>query len=97
VTGIVPSLGYAYANGQGTADGILKLVAKGGVAGKGRVTVKGRNHPPLSTNLPTGVATALQGATAATAQVLTSDAACFGVALPTVKTAAGNVFKAVAP
>jgi cysteine-rich repeat protein len=90
--------GYAYKDPLAEAEGVAKITAKGGSAGKGSLTVEGRNKAKKGlTQLPTGAAAALQGATSATLQVLASDGACFSVPLTTVKKADGAQFKAKAP
>src|SRR5262249_23280656 len=66
----------------------------GGPSGKGKVKVIGKN---ATGHLPLGVAALLQNQSSATVQVLTSDAACFGVGLTQVKKADGTVFKAARP
>ncbi len=84
--------GYKYKDPDTTADGILSIVAKGGDAGKGKVIAVGKNG---AGKLPTGIAAALLNNTKATVQVVTSDAACFGVTATEVKKADGLLFKAV--
>lgn len=86
--------GFKYKDKNGDADGILIAKLSGGDAGKGKVKIKGSNK---TGNLPTGVAALLASQTSATVQVVTNDAACFGVGLTTVKTADGVVFKASGP
>lgn len=86
--------GYKYKDKAGTADGITKMQLVGGDAGKGKVKVMGKNG---SGQLPTGVAAAMQNQTAATVQVLSSSAICFGVNLTDVKKADGAIFSAKGP
>jgi len=86
--------GYKYGDKSTAADGILKMKLIGGDAGKGKVKAIGKN---TSGDLPTGIAALLQNQTSATVQVLTSDAACFGVGLSHVKKADGTIFSAVGP
>ena len=89
--------GYGYKDGAAEADGVTKLVAKGGAAGKGSLSLQGRNNQPKGqTDLPTGAAALLAGETSATLQLLASDGACFGAALGVQKAADGQ-FKAKAP
>lgn len=90
----VSDKGYKYKDKGATADGILMMKLGGGVAGKGKVKIKGKN---ATSNLPTGIAALLQNQTSATVQVLSSDAACFGVGLTQVKKADGTVFSATGP
>ena len=86
--------GYKYLDQTTTADGILKMKLVGGAAGKGKIKVIGKNTGGY---LPTGVAALLQNQTSATVQVLSSDAACFGVGLSQVKKADGAIFSATGP
>ncbi len=86
--------GYKYRDKGTSTDGILKINLFGGDAGKGKVIVVGKNK---TGNLPTGVASAMQGETSATVQVLSSDASCVGMNLPQVKKADGLIFKATGP
>ena len=90
----VSDKGYKYADKNGDADGIVKMKVSGGPSGKGKVKVIGKN---ATGHLPLGVAALLQNQSSATVQVLTSDAACFGVGLTQVKKADGTVFKAAGP
>ena len=90
--------GYGYKDKAAQGEGVTKLVAKGGAAGKGSVSLQGRNNAPKGlTDLPTGAAAALAGETSATLQVLASDGACFTADLTTVQKAAGGQFTAKAP
>lgn len=86
--------GYKYNDKIGTADGVVKITPLGGVAGKGKVVVNGKN---VSGSLPLGIAALLQNEPSATVQVLTSDADCFGVGLTLVKKADGTIFSAGGP
>jgi hypothetical protein len=90
----VKTTGFKYGDKDLTADGIDKIQFGGGDAGKGKIKLSGKNS---ASTLPTGIAAMLNGATQATVQIVTSDSECFGMALPTVKTADGTVFKAGAP
>ena len=88
--------GYKYGDKDTSADGILKIIAKGGDAGKGKMIVLGKNNASKGqTSLLTGIAAALQGNTKATVQVVTSDAGCFGVTAYYAKKADGLIFKAL--
>lgn len=90
--------GYKYGDKLAAADGIHKKSLTGGDAGKGKVTVNGKNDTGKGLNdLPTGIAALLQSNTQATVQLLTSDASCFGATVTQVKTADGMQFKATAP
>jgi hypothetical protein len=86
--------GYRYKDRSLTSDGVLRIVMRGGDAGKGTVKVVGKND---ASTLPTGIAAALQGESSATVQVVTSDASCFAVGLTVVKKADGSIFSAVGP
>jgi hypothetical protein len=90
--------GWAYKDALAGASGVRALAAKAGAAGKGKLQLKaGNNAAKGQTALPTGIAAALQGATSATLQFLTSDALCLEATLGTVKAADGVQFKAKAP
>jgi hypothetical protein len=84
--------GYKYLDKSTAADGFLKMKLFGGVAGKGKVQAIAKGSAT-----PMGVTAALQGQSSATVQVLTSDAACFGVNLTQVKKADATLFKALGP
>jgi len=87
----ISTKGYKYKDQDTSADGIMKIIAKGGDPGKGKVIVLGKN---TSGSLPP-MALALQNNTKATVQVVTSDADCFGVTTDDVKRADGSLFKAL--
>ena len=87
-------VGFNYVDKGTTIGGMLKIQLKGGAAGKGKVKLIGKNGTGTMT---TGVATLLNGDMAATAQFVNSHGDCFGGALPTVKKADGQQFKAQAP
>lgn len=88
----VSDKGYKYKDKSATADGITTMKLSGGDSGKGKIKIKGKGA-----NLPSGIAAALQSQTAATVQILSGDASCFGVALTTVKKADGVAFSASGP
>jgi hypothetical protein len=89
--------GFKYADPAGSADGIEKLVAKGGAAGKGKLAAKGRNDARAGeASLPTGLAAALAAGGGATVQVA-SEGACFDLAATKVKRAQPTLFDASAP
>ena len=74
-----------------------KLKAKGGDAGKGALLIQAANKQSKGQVwLPSGAAAALQGATGARVQMITSDAACFEADFLEVKKADGVQFKAKA-
>jgi hypothetical protein len=94
----VSTVGYKYSDKAATTDGVKKIVLKGGLAGFGKVVVKGANDALLGqTALPTGIAPLLLNAPSATVQVVASDGDCFGVTVTNVKRADGLIFKAVEP
>jgi len=88
--------GYKYSDKLTTADGIKTMTLFGGDPGKGKVIILGKNNSSAPT-MPTGVAAALLNQTSATVQLLSNDAACFGMSLPNVKKADGEIFKALGP
>jgi len=80
------------------SGGVKKLVAASGPIGKGKLRLSAGNKASKGqTSLPTGAAVALEGTAAATVQVFTTDALCYGASLGTVKKADGTQFKAKAP
>ncbi len=90
--------GYKFLDKATTSDGVLKLITKGGKAGKGKVTLVGKNDSRKGLlSLPTGIAPLLAGNTQATVQIVTSDADCFGVTVVDVKKAESLFFKATGP
>lgn len=86
--------GYRYGDKGAVADGVTRMRLVGGDPGKGKISATANNK---TGNLPLGVAPGFLNATGATAQVLTSDAACFEIGLVRVKRADGIVFQAVTP
>jgi len=94
----ISTKGYKYGDKTLSADGIQKIVGKGGDPGKGSIQAKGKNNAAKGqTALPTGIAALLASDTKATVQILTDDAACFTGTATTVQKADGLVFKAKAP
>ena len=90
--------GYKYKDKSAAADGMLGITGTGGAALKGKLSVKAANKAAAGhTSLPTGIAAQLLNDAAATVQVVTSDASCFGVTLSNVKKADGSVFLATTP
>lgn len=88
------AVGYKYQDKDQFSDGVFKMQFQGGVAGTGKIKVQGKND---SFALPTGLPAILAGDTSATVQLITSDAQCFGMALPTVKKNDSTLFQAQAP
>jgi|GEM_PF-1646985 len=94
----VSTKGYKYNDKDLTADGIQKILLSGGDAGKGKITVAGKNNASKGQNsLPTGVAALLQSSTQARVQLLTSATSCFEVTVTQVKKADGSTFSATGP
>lgn len=90
--------GYGYKDPAAAADGVQKITAAGGAAGKGKLQVQAGNKAKKGqTALPTGVTAALAGATSARLQVRTSDAECFEAVLGRVSKSDATEFKAKAP
>jgi hypothetical protein len=87
--------GYRYADRDAAADGVQKIIAKGGPAGRGKIVVKaGNNLAQGQAAMPVGVTAALQGTQSATMQVLTSDGDCFGATVADIQTAESAAFRA---
>ena len=78
--------GYRYADRTSSADGVGKIILRGGDSGKGSVTLKGGNQSSKGqTALPTGIAAALHAPNShPIVQVVTDDAGCFEAAITTV-------------
>lgn len=81
--------GYKYKDAALAADGVLKLLYKGGAAGKSKVIVTGKG--PL---LPHGIPAALQSTTFATVQLRSSDGICLSGAVDNIKKQQPTFFKA---
>jgi hypothetical protein len=89
--------GLVYSDPDASASGVAKLTAKGGDAGKGKLSVSARNKASKGQIALPALAAGLAGQTSATAQVATSDGACFELALSEVKQADVDAFKASGP
>lgn len=90
--------GWTYKDPDAASDGVKKIAASGGPAGKGKLQLQaGNKEKKGQIALPTGVAGALEDSGSALIQVVASDAACFEAALPTVKKAEAEQFKGKAP
>jgi hypothetical protein len=88
--------GFRYRDPDLAAHGARRIVARGGAAGAGRLTLLAKNavqHGRLS--MPTGITAALAGHAQATVQVLVSDGACFGLTADDVRVAHPVVFRAL--
>jgi len=71
--------GFKYKDRDASADGVQKVVAKSGPVGLGGMTLKAGNKATKGqASMPTGLTSALQGASHVTVQFLTSDGQCFG-------------------
>ncbi len=81
--------GFRYKDRGRNADGIETILYKGGPAGGSSLKVKGRG-----TDLPTGIAAALESSTSATVQLRPLDAACFTVTMDEIRKQDSDVFKA---
>jgi hypothetical protein len=91
------STGWSYKDPDAASDGVKKLLAASGAAGKGQWKLQaGNRERKEQITLPRGVSEALQGATQARLQLVASDRACFDAALA-VKKADGVEFKAKTP
>jgi hypothetical protein len=91
IGGAPPSgTGYSYKDDALAADGTFKVLYKGGVAGKSKALVKGRG-----TNLPDGIAAALQNSLNATVQLRGDDApVCLSLTVTDIKNHDPTFFKA---
>lgn len=81
--------GYKYQDGALAADGVQKILYKGGDSGRSKVILIGRG-----TALPDGLPAALQSATSVTMQLRSSDAECLSVDLLDVRNQDASFFKA---
>ena len=87
--------GYRYGDRSRSADGVEKIVLKGGAATRGAMIIKASNR---GGTLPLGVAAALQTpGNQPIVQVLTDDAGCFDVTLSTVTASTSQRFTGKAP
>jgi hypothetical protein len=84
-----PGKGYKYKDGSLASDGILKVLYKGGDAGKSKAIVIGKGA-----GLPTGLPAALQFSSQATVQLRSSDGLCLSVGLSEIKQQEPTFFKA---
>lgn len=84
-----PGKGYRYKDAALAADGVRKLLAKGGAAGTSRALVVGKGA-----NLPDGIPAALQLAGTVTMQLRASDGACLSATLAEITAQDPLSFKA---
>ena len=90
--------GYRYKDATGTASGVRQLAIAGGAAGKTKISGKASNNAKKGqTAMPTGITAALEGATAVTVQVRTSEGDCFGATLTSVTKSTATQLKAKLP
>jgi cysteine-rich repeat protein len=89
--------GLAYADPSAADSGVVKVSARGGSTGKGRLSLAARNKASKGQTALPALAAGLAGETAARVQVATSDAACFELAIGTVKQADPTRFQGSAP
>jgi type 1 glutamine amidotransferase len=87
--------GYKYGDKAAPADGIHKMLVRGGGAGKGRLQASGKNNMGKGmVALPVGHAADLAGSPQAFVRIVTTDAGCFAATLTEVSTADGVRFRA---
>ena len=90
--------GWLYKDPAAEADGAKKLSLASGPVGKGKALWQaGNNAKKGQTSLPTGIAGALDGATAATVQLVVAGGTCFEATLGNVKKADATSFSAKKP
>ena len=71
-----PGKGYAYVDKALAADGVLKIMYRGGDVGKSKVLVKAKGS-----NLPSSIAEQIEGSSKATMQLRSSDGVCLSLTL----------------
>jgi hypothetical protein len=84
-----PGKGYKYKDSDLSSDGVLKLLYKGGDAGKSKAIVIGKGI-----NLPPDIPAALQASSQVTVQLRSSDGLCLSVDLSHIKKQESAFFKA---
>ncbi len=84
-----PGKGYKYKDGALAADGVKKILYKGGAAGTSKAIVIGKGA-----GLPAGVTAALQSATQATMQLRSSNGTCLSADLTSISEETATSFKA---
>jgi len=84
-----PGKGYKYKDGAQTADGVGKILYKGGAAGTSKAIAIGKGP-----GLPLGLPAALQSATQATMQLRSSDGICLSADLTSISEQTATSFKA---
>jgi hypothetical protein len=87
--------GWVYRDPTASADGVRRLLAKGGRPGKGSIRLKAHNKARKDlTSLPVGIAAALETNQRATVQLTADDAGCVSALVERVRKADGAAFKA---
>jgi hypothetical protein len=84
-----PGKGYAFKDANGAADGVEKVLYKGGDVGKSKAIIKASGS-----NLPSGIAAALETSAQVTIQLRSSDGECLSATLGEIKKQTSNSFKA---
>lgn len=84
-----PGRGYKYKDGALASDGVLKILYKGGDAGKSKAIVIGKGP-----GLPAGLPASLQLSAQVTVQLRSSDGLCLSVQLSDIKKQEAMFFKA---
>jgi hypothetical protein len=84
-----PGKGYKYKDGALASDGVLKILYKGGDAGKSKAILIGKGP-----GLPAGIPAALQVSAQATVQLRSSDGICLSVVVSDIKKQESDFFKA---
>jgi len=69
-----PGKGYNYSDKDMSADGVLKLMYRGGSNGKSKALLKAKGA-----NLPRAIAEQIQGSSQATVQLRSSDGVCLSL------------------
>lgn len=88
----------SYKDAAASSDGVTKLSAKGGDAGKGKLSAEARNRAAKGqTALPTGLAAALMPSPLGSVQLVASDGACFSLDAADVKSAAPDLYSIKTP
>ncbi len=81
--------GYKFKEKDGNSNGVIKILLKGGDAGKSKALVKGKGA-----NLASGVPALLTSTTSATIQLRASDGVCISVDVTDIKKSDPDFFKA---
>jgi hypothetical protein len=88
-------VGWRYRDPLGSADGVRKLVASSGGAGRGKLSLRASNNIGKDqVDLPGDIARSLEGEASATIQLRASGGRCYSGTLGSVERADGTRFKA---